>query len=201
MVDVFPAGPDALEPALAILDRGGLLVVPTDTVYGLAVRIDRPDAIRRLFDVKVRERDASIPVLVGGLKGAEKLGDLSPMAVRLAEQFWPGALTLVVRRSPDLVADLGSDKETVGLRQPDHEFCLSLLDRAGPLAVTSANVSGRSTPSFVDEIRDALGENVDLYISEGHALGDRASTVVSVVGEPSLLREGKIGWEEIRQVL
>lgn len=192
--------PDAAGAA-SVLQRGGIVVIPTDTVYGVAARIDNPDGVAKLFEAKARDPNLSIPILVAGENSAELFGELTPTARRLADRFWPGPLTLVVSRVDGFDADLGSDQETVGLRVPNNPFCLSLLERAGPLAATSANLSGYPTPRSIEEIRNVFAESVDLYIDGGPVRENRPSTVVSVVGDPALLREGVIGWDEIRQVL
>lgn len=175
-------------------------MIPTDTVYGLAGRVDDPAAVESIFRVKRRTEGSALPVLVGSEMQAEQLGVLDEAARSLARHFWPGALTIVVRRVPGFDARLGGDESTVGLRIPDLGFCLKLLEQSGPLATTSANISGMETAPSIQEIQRDLGDDVAVFIDGGNLKG-RASTVISLIGEPELLREGSIAWSEIRQVL
>jgi L-threonylcarbamoyladenylate synthase len=190
----------AIALALNALRAGDLVVIPTDTVYGLAARVDDSVAVERVFEVKRRAEGMALPVLVDSLIQAEQLGVLDESARSLAKHFWPGVLTIVVKRVPGFDARLGGDESTVGLRVPDLSFCLALLEEVGPLATTSANISGAEAPPSIGEIEHDLGDSVAVFVDGGHLKG-RASTVVSLVGEPQLLREGSIAWSEIRQVL
>jgi L-threonylcarbamoyladenylate synthase len=197
---VTTSDPKAIQAAASALSDGELVVIPTDTVYGLAARVDKQAAIDRIFTVKQRGRDSPIPVLVQSVKQTETIGELDDRARRLAQSFWPGSLTIVVPRRPDFEADLGGDGRSVGLRIPNDDFCLRLLSETGPLAATSANPSGDSTPTVPDTIAETFGDRVALYV-DGGLRGGNPSTVVSLINGPVILREGSVGWSEIRQVL
>jgi L-threonylcarbamoyladenylate synthase len=190
----------AIDAARDVLVAGELVVIPTDTVYGLAALLDRPPAVEKIFVVKERDRDLAIPVLVDSLETAGAVGRFDDRAMRLARYFWPGSLTIVVPIKDAIEADLGGDGRSVGLRVPDHTFCLALLTETGPLAATSANPSGDATPTMPDTIVETFGDQVALYVYGG-SRGGNPSTVVSLINGPELLREGSVGWSEIRQVL
>ena len=168
-----------------VLDSGGVVVIPTDTVYGVAARLDRPDAVGRLFEVKQRPRSKPIALLVPDLEAAQAIAEFSPEAVQRAAE-WPGALTLVLRSRRPLPV-LGGDGSTVGVRMPDHAWTLQLMRRVGPLPTTSANPSGSPTAASIEEIVDELGDGVDLYV-DGGRLEAPPSTVVSLIGKPEILR-------------
>ena len=190
---VLPAesGLDAATEALA---AGVPVVLPTDTVYGVAVEPTRAGATDRLFAVKERPRTAALPLLVASLDQAVMLsGDLPSTAVALAEAFWPGGLTLVVPRRPGLDLDLGGeDDTTVGLRLPDHPVPVALAERVGPLAATSANLHGRPTPAGARAVAEELGDAVELILDGGPCRG-LASTVVACTPEGvTVLREGRV---------
>lgn len=199
---VIPAGSsEALHQALAVLSAGGLVAFPTDTVYGVAAgAYDRP-GIRRLYAVKEREREKAIPILVGRIEDVEQVSqDLSPFAWRLAERFWPGPLTLVVPRHPALPDELAPEL-TIGVRMPDHPVALALLRRSGPLAVTSANLSGGVNTRTAGEVLAQLGGRVELILDGGRTPGGSPSTVVDCTGpEFRVLRPGPIGEAELLAV-
>jgi L-threonylcarbamoyladenylate synthase len=178
---------DALGLAIGALDAGKLVVIPTDTVYGLAARLDRPAAIGGIFEVKQRPRSKPVAVLVDDLTTAFRVGVFSDEARRRARESWPGALTLVVPCVTPL-PELGGHGTTVGLRIPAHEWTLSLLRACGPLATTSANPSGSPTGAAIEDVIGDLGEGVDLYV-DGGRLESLPSTVISLVGEPEVLRQ------------
>ena len=183
-------GLDAAELALA---AGELAVFPTDTVYGVGARPDRPAATARLFEAKGRPRTLTLPVLAAGREQAARVAVFDPRAEALARRFWPGALTIVLPRA-ELAADwdLGVEEGTVGVRMPAHEDALALLRRTGPLAVTSANRSGEPTPATCQGVREALGDAVAVYLCGG-ATSNAASTVVDLTAaEPRVLREGAL---------
>jgi L-threonylcarbamoyladenylate synthase len=179
------ASPEALDLAAVRLEAGGVVVIPTDTVYGIAARLDRPAAIERLFELKHRPRSKPVALLVPDLTSARALGEFSPEALDRASS-WPGAVTLVLKSRSPLPA-LGGDGKTVGLRVPDHPWTARLLRRCGPLATTSANPSGARTGVTVGEVLEDLGEGPDLYI-DGGPLDAAPSTVISLVGKPEVLR-------------
>ena len=168
------------------LESGAVIVLPTDTVYGVAAALSHPDAVRRIFRIKKRPRSKPLPVLVDGLEQARLLGRFGRDARQAAQDGWPGPVTLVVPSISDLSL-LGGDGTTVGLRAPDHAFALKVLSLAGPLAATSANISGNQTPSTIEDIRADLGDDVDLYVDDGpHA--QAPSSVISLIGPPRKLR-------------
>jgi L-threonylcarbamoyladenylate synthase len=185
---------DGFRAALEALARGELVVVPTDTVYGVAARPDLPGATDRLFAAKGRPRELTLPVLIGEPNAAERLGSIDDRCRRLIERFWPGPLTLVVPRTDASVPwDLGGDRETVGLRVPDHDATRTLLGETGPLAVTSANRSGQPTPSDCEGVRAALGDSVAVYVCDDPRPAGPPSTVVYATGpELTVLREGAL---------
>jgi len=197
----------ALRQALDVLTRGGLVAFPTDTVYGLGALISHESldvraAIDQLYLVKERDPIKAIAVLIGRLSDLARVAsEMNPAASRLAAYFWPGALTLVVGRRPDLPPNL-SQGATIGVRMPDHPLALELLRLSGPLAVTSANLSGRPSCVTAAEVFDQLGGRITLILDGGVTPGGQSSTVVDCTGrEPLILRSGPISAEEIHSVL
>lgn len=161
--------------------------MPTDTVYGVAAALNKPEAVRRIFATKHRSFDKPLPVLVGGWEDAAGLGRFSAQAEEAARAGWPGALTVVVPSVRPL-PQLGGDGVSVGLRVPDHPFALLLLKRCGPLAATSANLSGRPEAHSIEEASRDLGDEADLYI-DGGVLASSPSRVISFVGDVRVLRQ------------
>jgi tRNA threonylcarbamoyl adenosine modification protein (Sua5/YciO/YrdC/YwlC family) len=185
-------GADPLAEAVAAARRGELIVFPTDTVYGVAARPDDPAATDRLFTAKARPRDLTLPVLVASVTEARGIARFDERADRLAAACWPGALTMVLPRTPSSEGwDLGADAGSIGVRVPSHPLALALLAATGPLAVTSANRSGRPPATTCDELVGAFRDDVAVYLCEDEPLGGSASTVVSLLG-PALevLRAG-----------
>jgi tRNA threonylcarbamoyl adenosine modification protein (Sua5/YciO/YrdC/YwlC family) len=193
-----------LDVAASLLEQGELVAIPTDTVYGLAACIERQEAVRGLFTAKGRPTQVALPVLVADLAAAHDLvGPLPSAAVRLAERFWPGALTLVVPCDEALAGLLGSSSPTVGLRAPDDEAAQQLLVATGPLAVTSANRHGEPECRSADEVIERLdGGAVAAVLDAGERRG-RPSTVLRVGEDASveLLREGSLSLASIEAVL
>jgi L-threonylcarbamoyladenylate synthase len=187
-----------LQAATASLDRGDLVVIPTDTVYGLAARPDVSAATEKVFEAKQRPRDLTLPILVGSVAEAGAVARMDRRARALAGRFWPGPLTIVLPRGERTKAwDLGDERDTVGVRLPDHPTALSLLRITGPLAVTSANRSGQPTPPECDGVRDALAGSVAVYLCAGRCEG-APSTVVDLTGpEPRVRRTGAVASGDI----
>jgi L-threonylcarbamoyladenylate synthase len=185
------AGTGSVAAAAEALRAGGVVVLPTDTVYGLAAALDHPEAVARLSVLKERPRGVPIAVLVTGVEQAAALGVLGEQAAALAEAHWPGALTMVVDAVPGVAAVIGSDDASVGIRAPDHAVLQALAAEVGPLATTSANRHGEATPTTLAEVLDQLGE-VDAAI-DGGACEGVPSTVVDVrVDPPVVLRQGEV---------
>ncbi len=181
--------------AATILCRGGIVAMPTDTVYGVGVTMEAENGLERLFAAKDRPLDRAIVLLVGEQAQAEEVGVLSPVARSLAERFWPGGLTLVLPQveGSALPAVLTAGQTTIGVRMPDHDCPRALAREFGPLPVTSANISGRAAATTAEEVFAQLGERIDLILDGGPALGGVPSTVVDCSGdEPKVLREGAI---------
>ena len=190
-----------LETAIAALEDGQLVVVPTDTVYGVAAHPGVEGAVGRLFWVKGRPLEKAIPILGRTQDDLAKLARFDERAALLAKEFWPGPLTLVLPRAGGFDLDLGgSETETVAVRVPDHPVTLELLARTGPLAVTSANLSGEPSATTVEAAQVALGSRVTVYLDAGETKG-MGSTVVSLVAEPVLLREGDLSFDEVLAAL
>jgi L-threonylcarbamoyladenylate synthase len=189
--------------AEAALRRGELVVLPTDTVYGIAAEAFDPVAVDGLLKAKGRGRDMPPPVLVGTVRAAMALVmDLADTGKDLIDEFWPGGLTLVCRSSPTLVWDLGETKGTVAVRMPLHHVALDLLKKTGPLAVSSANVSGQPPATTADEAMAQLGDSVSVYLDGGPCAGDVPSTIVDLTGSvPRLLRRGVIPVERLQDVV
>lgn len=192
----------AIDAAARAVKAGELVVIPTDTVYGIGARPDRKAVTARLFSAKARPRDLTLPVLAAGVEDAGRVGVLDDRARALGDRFWPGGLTLVLPRTElSRRWDLGDEKGTVGVRVPDHPLPLDLLRITGPLAVTSANMSGGPTPSDCPGVRALFGQAVAVYLCSG-PVGAVASTVVDLSGpEPRILREGAIPMEQLRALL
>lgn len=192
-----------LQAAQAALRRGELVVMPTDTLYGIAAEAFDPVAVDRLLAAKGRGRDMPPPVLVGTVRAAIALiQELGEMGKDLIDEFWPGGLTLVFRSSPTLVWDIGETKGTVAVRMPLHAVSLGLLKKTGPLAVSSANYSGQPPATTADEAVEQLGESVAVYLDAGTCPADVPSTIVDLTGSvPKLLRPGVITQDRLREVV
>jgi L-threonylcarbamoyladenylate synthase len=193
-------GIDAAETALR---RGKLVVLPTDTVYGVGADAFSPVAVAGLLAAKGRGRQAPPPVLVGSVRAASALvADFGATAQELIDEFWPGGLTLVCRASPTLAWDLGDTKGTVALRMPLHAVALELLKRTGPLAVSSANRSGVPSATTADQAQEQLGDAVAVYLDGGPCSADVPSTIVDLTGAiPRLLRAGVVPIGRLREVI
>jgi len=192
-----------LAEAAASLRKGDLAVMPTDTVYGVAADAFSPPAVVSLLAAKGRDRQMPPPVLVGTVRAATALvEDLSMSAKDLIDEFWPGALTLVLRANRSLIWDLGDTKGTVAVRMPLHELALELLKETGPLAVSSANRSGAPPATTAADAEAQLGEAVAVYLDGGPCSGDVPSTIVDLTGVvPKLLRRGVISIARLREVV
>ncbi len=184
----------AVEAAVSALQGGELVVLPTDTVYGIAADAFSPGAVGALLEAKGRGRDMPVPVLVGSWSTIDGLADDVPERVRaVVEAFWPGGLTLVVRAAPSLAWDLGETRGTVALRMPLHPVTL---------AVSSANRSGLPPAADAAEAARQLGSAVSVYLDGGKSTGAEASTIVDLTGErPRLLRAGAVGEDALRELL
>ena len=194
--------PDAIEQALRILRAGGLAAFPTDTVYGVgALAFDGP-AVESIYAAKDRPVEKAIPILIADADDLDKVAvDIPPMAQILAARFWPGPLTLVVPKQPTL-PEAVSATATVAVRIPDHPVARALLRAAGPMAVTSANLSGQPSPVNAEEVMRQLNGRIPLVLDGGATPGGIPSTLVDCLGaEPVLLREGPLTKEQILAVL
>ena len=189
-----------LEEAVRSLSSGGVVVFPTDTLYGLGADVFSLAALQRIFSIKDRRADLALPGLVAGLDQVEAVAQpMSAQAQRLAERFWPGPLTLVMRRSPDLPGLVTGGADTVAVRMPGHPVPLELARRLGrPITGTSANRSGQPDLLDLSALENQLGNLVDHIIQTGPVPAGTASTIVNVTGDtPQLLRGGAISLEEI----
>ena len=208
MADLFDCSdPDQREAGLIAaaraLSRGELVLLPTDTVYGVAADAFTPAAVTKLLAAKNRGRSMPVPVLVGEASTLSGLvAVVPPVATRLAEAFWPGGLTLVVEHAPSLAWDLGDAEGTVAVRLPDDDVARDLLRATGPLAVSSANRSGRPAATTAQEAVYQLGEHAAVVLDGGPRTGGAASTIVDcTVPVPRVLRLGAIGLDRLREVL
>jgi len=198
-----PEGRSAgLDEAVNALGRGALAVIPTDTVYGIAADAFDPRAVAALLAAKGRGRQQPPPVLVGNVATLDGLATEVPDVVRdLVDAFWPGPLTIICLAQPSLAWDLGDTDGTVALRMPADETALALLRRTGPLAVSSANLTGQPSATTAAQAVEYLGENVAVYLDAGRAGGGVASTIVDATAERlTILRQGALSREELAAV-
>jgi tRNA threonylcarbamoyl adenosine modification protein (Sua5/YciO/YrdC/YwlC family) len=199
----------AMRTARQAIARGELVVMPTDTVYGVAADAFSPAAVQRLLDAKGRGRQSPPPVLVPGVTTLEALVESVPQAVRdLVEEFWPGGLTIVLPVQPSLVWDLGETRGTVAVRMPAHRLALALLEETGPLAVSSANKTGQPAAISATDAEGMLGDSVAVYLDDGISETGVASTIIDATSlvtgiDPvvRVLRDGAVTRERLRAVL
>jgi tRNA threonylcarbamoyl adenosine modification protein (Sua5/YciO/YrdC/YwlC family) len=194
---------DAVRSAADSVAAGELVVLPTDTVYGLGADAFRPAAVADLLRTKGRGRDTPVPVLVGSWTTIDGLvSAVTPTMRDLVEAFWPGGLTLVVQHAPSLTWDLGDANGTVAVRMPLHPVAIELLEITGPMAVSSANRHGEAPAQTAADARRQLGDDVAVYLEDGPAPGGVASTIVDVTGEqPRVLRLGALELDQLRAVV
>lgn len=193
----------AIASAAHSVASGQLVVLPTDTVYGVGADAFDATAVGALLDAKGRGRDMPVPVLVGSWTTIEGLASVvSARTWDLIEAFWPGGLTLVVEHAPSLSWDLGDARGTVAVRMPLHPVAIELLEITGPMAVSSANVSGRPAALSAADAQEQLGDNVAVYLDGGPSTTGVASTIVDVTAEiPRILRMGAVSAEALREVV
>lgn len=187
--------------ATAVLN-GDLVVLPTDTVYGIGADAFRPAAVTRLLEAKGRGRQMPPPVLVGSVRAATALvEELGPYGQELIDEFWPGGLTIVCRANRSLKWDLGDTRGTVAVRMPAQDIALELLQQTGPMAVSSANLSGSPPATTAAAAVEQLGDSVSVYLDGGPCEADVPSTIVDLTGDmPRLLRVGVIPIGKLREV-
>ncbi|QLE73988.1 threonylcarbamoyl-AMP synthase [Streptomyces rectiverticillatus] len=192
-----------LREAVAAVRRGELVVLPTDTVYGIGADAFSREAVGDLLQAKGRGRGMPSPVLVGSPNTLHGLvTDFSEQAWELVDAFWPGALTLVANHQPSLTWDLGETHGTVAVRMPLHPVAIELLTEFGPMAVSSANLTGHPAPQDCDAAQEMLGDSVSVYLDGGPTPADVPSSIVDVTGKvPVLLRAGAISAEQLREVV
>lgn len=189
------------------LGRGEVVVLPTDTVYGIAVDAFNPKAVTALLAAKGRERDTPPPVLIANQAAMHALAaDIPELAKKLADAFWPGALTMVFMAQPSLTWDLGDTKGTVALRIPDHKIALAVLEEVGPLAVSSANLHGQPAAVTAQQAFEYFKDAVPVYLDAGSSPKGQASTIIDLTplqhGETQVrvLRKGAISLSRLRSV-
>ena len=203
ITEILKAGyPSAINHAVDVLKHGGLVAFPTDTVYGLAALPFKGEYVEELFSAKGRNNTRAIAILIGDYADLKRVvAYFDEPSTRLAHRFWPGPLTLVVPKHVGLPEAL-SPNETIGVRMPDHPIALSLLHKIGPLAVTSANISGQDNANTAEEVNSQLNGRVHLILDGGRTLGGIPSTVVNCAGSSmTVLREGPISLEAIEAAL
>jgi L-threonylcarbamoyladenylate synthase len=204
----YPTGTEeereaAIDAASLAVQRGELVVLPTDTVYGVAADAFDPAAVTALLKAKGRGREMPPPVLVSSATTIDALAIRVPDYARtLVEEFWPGPLTLVCHQQSSLQWDLGETRGTVAIRMPDHEIARELLERTGPLAVSSANSTGQPAATDADAAERMLGEHVAVVVDAGESPGGAASTIVDVTAEQGrVLRRGALSLEALNAAL
>jgi L-threonylcarbamoyladenylate synthase len=194
--------PKAIAQAVEIIQGGGVVAFPTDTVYGIGVSAFHQEAINKIFQVKERSQLKAIPILLADIEDLEQISSkITPGTTEVINHFWPGALTIVVEKSPKLPNNI-SPEGTIGARIPDHNLTRELIRRAGPLATTSANLSGSPSALNAIEVLEQLKGRIDLVLDGGPSPGGQASTVVDLISdEPRILREGPVSFEEIMKAI
>jgi tRNA threonylcarbamoyl adenosine modification protein (Sua5/YciO/YrdC/YwlC family) len=202
LADVPAQREEALEAATLAVRRGELVVLPTDTVYGLGADAFDPAAVRRLLAAKGRGREMPPPVLVGAASTVDALAvEIPDWARALIDAHWPGPLTIVLKQQPSLQWDLGDTRGTVAVRMPDDEIALALLERTGPLAVSSANLTGHPAATDADAAEEMLADEVTVIVDGGPSAGSVPSTIVDATGATGrILRPGALSLESLNAV-
>lgn len=192
----------AVEAAVSAVRSGHLVVMPTDTVYGIGCDAFDAGAVQALLDAKDRGRDVPPPVLIGALRTLDGIAtDIPPYVRDLVERFWPGALTVVLTAQPSLHWDLGETGGTVAVRMPDDPIALEILEQTGPMAVTSANKHGMPPATSVLDAATQLGSAVEVYVDGGPRTSQEPSTILDCTGaEPVVLRAGAISEDDLLAV-
>jgi len=193
----------SLDAAVHALSRGEVVVLPTDTVYGVGCDAFQPEAVARVLAAKGRDRQMPPPVLIPSVRTVDGLArDVSASARALMEECWPGPLTVIVSAQPSLAWDLGETHGTVALRVPDHAAALALLARTGPMAVTSANRTGSPAATTADDAKHQLGDAVSVYLDAGGSPLGVASTIVDATGaELRIVREGGVSADRLIEIV
>jgi len=193
----------AYRAAVDAIEAGDLVVLPTDTVYGIAADAFKADAVQRLLDAKGRGRDMPPPVLISVVESLDALAtDIPDSGRKLCEEFWPGPLTVICHAQTSLMWDLGETQGTVALRVPDHENTRELLSRTGPLAVSSANKSGKPAALDVYDAEEQLEDSVAVYLDGGEVSGGQPSTIVDITGDtPRVVRLGALTLAQLRAIV
>ncbi len=203
---VDPDRPDrgVIEHAAHLLHDGQVGAIPTETLYGLAADPFNAAAVARVFTIKARDASQALPLVAADVMQVDEwIGELPAPGVRLAERFWPGPLTLVLKAPTGLSAGVADARHTVGIRVPAHVVTRTLCELAGrPLTATSANLSGQPATSDPDEVVRVLGARLDLLVDAGQTPGGAPSTIVDLTTpSPTLVRQGAIAWDAIQQCL
>ena len=186
---------ESIQQAGEVLKQGGIVAFPTDTVYGLGAVCTNDDAVQKIFAAKGRDEGKPLSILVASMEQAEQIAlEIPEKARRLMEKYWPGALTLVLKKRPEISDKVSAGRETIGLRMPDSQTAVKLLEAAGiPLAAPSANTSGKRSAVSAEEVIADLAGRVDMILDGGICPVGISSTVVDLTGErPLILREGSI---------
>ena len=200
---LLPAGdPETYKLALECLNSGGTIAIATDTVYGIAAKINNVAGINKLFEIKMRQRVKAIAVLIADNSQLDAVATkLTPEATLLAKEFWPGGLTLIVDRNPGLPAEL-SPTNTIGVRMPDHLHTQNLIRTTGPLATTSANVSREPDLTSGIDVYDKFYGKLNLVVDSGQTQGGVPSTVIDCTSyTPAILREGAVSKTDISTII
>ena len=198
---LLTSDPQCIPMAKQILEMDGVIAFPTDTIYGVAANAFSQSGIEKIYQAKQRPDEKALPVLIADMAQLESLvSEISDHVRRIAEAFWPGALTLILPKAPDLPANL-SAYPTIGVRMPDLDFTLALLSETGPLATTSANISGGPNPTSAQDVLDQLGGKINLLLDGGPTPGPTASTVVdATTKEIKILRHGPITLSQLQSI-
>jgi len=190
-----------VEEAVEYLQQGELIVYPTDTLYALGADVFNEEAVRRIYEVKRRPMSQPLPVAVSNIKEISRVAEVTEEAMRLAEKFLPGPLTLVLPRKHVVPSIVTGGGETIAVRVPNNLFALTLLSRYGPLTATSANIHGTKPLSIIKDIKIQLRDNVKLYIEEGELKGLPSTMVDLTTTPPKVIREGVIPKKQVLSVI
>lgn len=180
-----------IDKAVGVLRKGGVIIFPTDTVWGIGCSLDKPQAIKKLYQIKKRDQSKPTAVLIGSLDQAKKLASFTPQALKLAKKYWPGGLTIVIKAKKSVSQLIQGEKGTIGLRMPDNELLLKILRKLNSgVVASSANFSGQPIPKTMTQIDSSLIKLSDLLVT-GKAGGSLASTVIDLTSKPpQILRQG-----------